>query len=380
VELADPVAAESADLLDQVKQIRFEKHDPDATEVKPMCNVTRRSFLGGGAALLGAAARGGSAAGAAEVGKVDEVAENVYFHEGDHRLGHSNNGWVIFEDYVLVIDANYPSGASEIIPKIRALTNKPIRFAFDTHHHGDHAYGNQVLMENGATPVAHTGVIEEMKRYETGYYDAKPGRWEQLAETRADVRASRLKPPSVLFPRELIFDDGKRRVELRHLGVAHTHGDAFAWLPKEGILFSGDACVNGPYNYAADGNIEQWVRTLESAKKLDPRVVCPGHGPRGEGGLLSDQQTYFQSIRREVERLLTAHQSAEEVRRAVDGIRARLSADQRIARYVSVGGRTTNHIEKAFNEATGKSFPATRNPGEARLEHARQHGLDLHRA
>ncbi len=55
--------------------------------------------------------------------------------------GHCNNGWVIFKDYVLVIDANFPSGAQNIFPKIRAITPKPIRFAFDTHHHGDHATG-----------------------------------------------------------------------------------------------------------------------------------------------------------------------------------------------------------------------------------------------
>ena len=78
------------------------------------------------------------------------------FHEGDlSGKGHCNNGWVIFDDYVLVLDANFPSGAQEIIPKIRAQTTKPIRFAFDTHHHGDHAYGNQVWVDNGAVPVAH---------------------------------------------------------------------------------------------------------------------------------------------------------------------------------------------------------------------------------
>ncbi len=48
-------------------------------------------------------------------------------------------------------------------------TPKPIRFVFDTHHHGDHAYGNEIWIENGATPLAHTGVIEERKRYEIGY-------------------------------------------------------------------------------------------------------------------------------------------------------------------------------------------------------------------
>src|SRR5437879_4725091 len=106
----------------------------------------------------------------AEVNKAEELAPGVYFHEGDLKgHGHCNNGWIVFEDYVLVIDGNFPSGVQEIIPKIKAVTDKPIRFVFDTHHHGDHAYGNQIWVDNGAVPVAHTGVIDEMKKYETGY-------------------------------------------------------------------------------------------------------------------------------------------------------------------------------------------------------------------
>ena len=81
----------------------------------------------------------------AEVNKAEQIAPDVYFHEGDLKgHGHCNNGWIVFDDYVLVIDGNFPSGAQEIIPKIKAVTDKPIRFAFDTHHHGDHAYGNQI--------------------------------------------------------------------------------------------------------------------------------------------------------------------------------------------------------------------------------------------
>src|ERR1044071_5263140 len=134
----------------------------------------------------------------AEVNKAEAIAPDIYFHEGDLTgHGHCNNGWIFFEDVVLVSDGNFPSGAQEIIPKIKAVTDKPIRFAFDTHHHGDHAYGNQVWVENGATPVAHTGVIEEMKKYETGIYSNTPGRWEDTAKTRSDVAASKLKPPTL---------------------------------------------------------------------------------------------------------------------------------------------------------------------------------------
>jgi cyclase len=216
-----------------------------------MCQVDRRGFLATGAALatsaLGPAAEGLSAqAAAAPEGFVlRDIAPGVRLAEGDAvGKGYSNNGWIVLEDYVLVVDATYPSGASGLLQLIRATTDRPVRFAFDTHHHGDHAYGNQVFVENGAVPVAHTGVIDEMKRLETGYYGGGPGAWEGAVKSRADLGTSRLKPPSVLFPRELIFDDGRHRVELMHLGVAHTHGDAVAWLPKERILFAGDVCVN----------------------------------------------------------------------------------------------------------------------------------------
>src|SRR5580765_381133 len=122
-----------------------------------------------------------AAEGESRINQVQTIAPDVYFHEGDIKgHGHCNNGWVVFEDYVLVIDANFPSGAEEIIPKIKAISNKPIRFAFDTHHHGDHAYGNQVWVDNGATPVAHTGVLEELRKYE-------PKRWEDSAKDRKDV-------------------------------------------------------------------------------------------------------------------------------------------------------------------------------------------------
>ena len=122
-----------------------------------MCGFKRRDFLKGSTAMLGSlivASPGGvvSFTEESDIGKVDHIAPDVFFHVGDLSRGLCNNGWVIFEDYVLVIDANFPLGAQELLPKIRAVTDKPVRFAFDTHHHGDHAYGNQTWVENGATP------------------------------------------------------------------------------------------------------------------------------------------------------------------------------------------------------------------------------------
>jgi cyclase len=309
----------------------------------------------------------------AGVNKAEQIAPGVYFHEGDIKgSGHCNNGWIVFEDYVLVIDGNFPSGAQEIIPKIKAVTDKPIRFAFDTHHHGDHAYGNQVWVDNGAVPVAHAGVISEMKKYETGHYGGKPGRWEETAKDRKDVAASKLKPPTLLYNKDLIFDDGRHRVELLHFGVAHTHGDGFAWLPKEKILFTGDACVNGAYNYVGDGDVRQWIKTLELARQLGAKTICPGHGPIGTEQVLADQQAYFVELQKQVRKY--ERKKPEELKAAVDEIKAAILKQKEIARYV--GGSFSGQVEKIYIEMGGKPFE----PKSAALEqqhlHAHAHGSE----
>lgn len=290
----------------------------------------------------------------AVVNEVEKVGDDVYFHEGEIKpSGHCNNGWIVFEDYVLVIDANFPSGARVIIPKIEAITDKPVKFAFDTHHHGDHAYGNQVWLEKGATPVAHEGVLAAMKQYETGLFGDKPGRWEDAAKGRKDVAESKLKAPTLLYKSEMIFDDGKHRVELLHFGTAHTPGDGWAWLPKEKILFSGDACVNGPYNFTGDGNIGDWIKTLEAVKKLGPKMVCPGHGPRGGPELLEDQQAYFEALVAEVAKF--KGKEPADIEAAVPVIMANLKKNDRIARYA--GNFLPAQVEKAFVEQGGKPWP-----------------------
>lgn len=304
----------------------------------------------------------------AAVNEVTNLSPAVYFHEGDLKgRGHCNNGWIVFDDFVLVIDGNFPSGAQEVIPKIKATTDRPIRFAFDTHHHGDHAYGNLVWVENGAVPVAHAGVIAEMMKYETGFYTrgAKPGRWENEAKHRKDVAASRLKPPTLLFNKDMIFDDGTRRVELLHLGVAHTRGDGFAWLPQEKILFTGDACVNGPYNFTGDGDIGQWIQTLAAAEKLGAKVVCPGHGPVAGGELLTEQKTYFMELRRLVKRHWK--RKPEEMKAQVAAVREQIAKQSSIAKYV--GDFFSAQVEKVYTEMGGKPWTERK----AGVDHGDQH-------
>jgi glyoxylase-like metal-dependent hydrolase (beta-lactamase superfamily II) len=313
---------------------------------------------------------------ATQIDVVKNLAPGVYFHQGDiDGKGHCNTGWIVFDDYVLVIDANFPSGAREVIPKIQAQTNKPIRFAFDTHHHGDHAYGNQVWADQGAVPVAHENVISEMKKYETAFFGGQPGRWEDSAKQREDVRSTRLKPPTLLYRDLMIFDDGKHRVELRYFGVGHTHGDGFAWLPNERILFTGDAAVNGPYNYLADGDSNAWIETLAKSQALGAAIVAPGHGPSGTGSIIEAQRQYFVDLRAEVAKRtgLSPDQIQTQVRAIRDALLPKHST-YIDAKATSISGFEA-HVAKVYSEMTGRSFPKSAGADAARLAHERHHGI-----
>lgn len=331
--------------------------------------INRKALIAVSAAALLAAGLTGLRPADSAVNEVTRVAPGVYFHEGDLKgQGHCNNGWIELEDYVVVVDANFPSGAELVIPKIRETSRKPIKFVFDTHHHGDHAYGNQVWASLGATPVANRGVLLEMKKYE-------PERWNDAAKGRKDVAASKLKPPTLLFPQELTFNDGDRRLDLLHFGVAHTRGDGFAWLPKERILFTGDACVNGPYNFVGDGNIHHWIKTLEAAKMLQPKTVCPGHGPVATGELLEDQRQYFVALLAEATKLKTRFPTdSKGAAGQVDAIRRTIQSNRRIQRYV--GDFFAAQIEKAYVEVGGKPFPQSALL-DSRDRHAAAHKRDL---
>jgi phosphoglycerate dehydrogenase-like enzyme/glyoxylase-like metal-dependent hydrolase (beta-lactamase superfamily II) len=247
--------------------------------------------------------------------EVREIAPGVFFRYSPISptdpsiFGGSNNIWVVFEDYVVVIDANFPKEARDVIKAIRKTTDKPIRYVFDTHHHGDHAYGNAVFAGAGASVVAQTNCArllrvdgpEEFRKAGNG----KGG--------RKDIAESKLKVPDLSFDKKLVLEDSKQRVEFRFFGHAHTSGDACAYLPRHKILCTGDACVNGAYNFMGHSDSASWIRALEKMQQLDIKLVCPGHGPIAGKDLLEKQKRYFVELRRQVKQGLDAGKAVEDI-------------------------------------------------------------------
>src|SRR5262245_22970429 len=253
--------------------------------------------------------------------EVREVAPGVFFRyssisatDKNVVFGGSNNIWVVFEDYVVVIDANFPEGAGEVVAAVKKTTDKPIRYVLDTHHHGDHAYGNAVFAKEGASIVAQANCARWLRDKGAKEF-AEAGKGPM---GRKDLRESTLKVPNVVFDDKLVLDDGKQRVEFLFFGHAHTPGDAVAYLPKHKILCTGDACVNGAYNFMGHSDSASWIRALERMQQLDIRMVCPGHGPVAGKDLLEKQKRYFVELRRQVQQGIDAGKNIDDIIQAID--------------------------------------------------------------
>src|SRR3982074_3385132 len=104
----------------------------------------------------------------AQPGSVKQIVPGVWFREGEIKeMGHCNNIIIEMKDYLIVVDANFPSGARMALAGEKKVSSKPVKYVFDTHHHGDHLYGNPVWTQAGATTLAYARVAGELKRYET---------------------------------------------------------------------------------------------------------------------------------------------------------------------------------------------------------------------
>jgi cyclase len=246
--------------------------------------------------LIFVAARGQNTA-------VRQLATDVYFWQGDHELKQpANCTWIVFKDYVLVIDANFPGPAREIIGLIRKTTDKPIRFLFDTHWHGDHTGGNGVYVEAGAAIVCSSPCDQELR-------------------TKGRKVPAPAVPASITFPDRMVFDDGTHRVELTLMGPGHSKGDAVAYLPKERILATGDLSVNWKWGNNVgdpDADYDNWIRALDNMAQWDIRTIVPGHGSLGSVETLRGQRAYLADMQAQVRAGIKAGKQPDQLAKEID--------------------------------------------------------------
>ncbi len=216
--------------------------------------------------------------------KATQVADNVWFVQGEAALGSSANrnfisnaGFVVTDEGVVVIDAlGSPTLANELIAEIRRVTPKPIRYLIVTHFHADHIYGLQAFKAIGATIIAHPAGREYLnsetaqRRLEASRHDLFP--W-------IDERTQLLGADRWLDARDETLVLGGQPFRIRHVGPAHTPEDLVVFVPNAGVLFAGDLVFRGRIPFVGQADSRQWIESLNVLLAMNPQLLVPGHGP-----------------------------------------------------------------------------------------------------
>ena len=243
---------------------------------------------------------------------VRQIAPGVYTRFGDRDARQpANTSWIEFQQFVVVIEANTPWGIRAILPEIRKTTSKPIRYVFDTHYHWDHTQGNSVMADEGVTVVCSQDCASELATKGKGEWDQMSKRTDEFS-----LAPYRMQQPSIVFGEFMAIDDGQRRLELKRVGPAHTIGDAVAFLPNEGIVFTGDLCVNWRSgNNVADRDADHphWVQVLNDLATWKVKTVVPGHGDLGTVETLRAQGAFLDDLWKQVSAGKKAGRTADQL-------------------------------------------------------------------
>ena len=298
-----------------------------------------------------------------------QIADGIYqfITAPDGYVPNGNSVVIVNEKDVLVFDTfTRPSTARTVLAEIRKITDKPVRYVVNSHHHPDHWSGNEIYAQ--AFPNLEIIATEESRQLMLNIAKAWPPLWKaNLARDQADldkeistdkesdgtqltdedrrrdeedVRLERdfvaegvnvqRTYPTLTYGDTLTLYHGGR--EFRFISVVgDADGTTVLYLPKEKILVTGDV-ASYPIPYFTPP-LSQHAKSLRKLAQIDADVIIPGHGPAWhDKNFLNLEADLFESI---VNQVVKAEQqglvTVDEIQNAVDveSFRVRFTNDDK---------------------------------------------------
>jgi len=268
--------------------------------------------------------------------------------------GDPNTGVIIGDDSVMIVDAQAtPRMANRVIEEIRKVTDKPIKYVVLSHYHavrvlGASAYGaEQIIMSDKAGAMVSERGQED--------WDSEFQRFPRLFQGHESIPG--LTRPTMTFAGKMSVYLGKRRVDLMHLGRAHTAGDIVAWVADEQVMFTGDIVEYHSACYCGDGHFADWGNTLDAIKAFRPRAIAPGRGDALVGddmvnAAIKNTRDFVESTYWPAAAVAARGGSLKE---AWDAVRA--ECDPKFADYAIYEHCLPFNVARAYDEALGMDNP-----------------------
>lgn len=280
-----------------------------------------------------------------------EIGDGIYAFTAE---GDPNSGVIIGDDSVMVVEAQAtPRLARKVVECIRSVTDKPISHLVLTHYHavrvlGASVYGaSEIIMSQTAR-----GMVEERGAED---WASEFGRFPRLFQGHEEIPG--LTFPTTTFSDQMTVYLGKRKVEIMHLGRAHTAGDAVVWVPDAEVMFTGDIVEYHSACYCGDGHFADWPDTLANIAAFDPVAIAPGRGDA-----LLGREMVARAIASTADFVESTYRPAAKVaarggtlKQAWDAVRA--ECDPKFSKFAIYEHCLPFNVARAFDEARGIETP-----------------------
>jgi glyoxylase-like metal-dependent hydrolase (beta-lactamase superfamily II) len=234
--------------------------------------------------------------------KSTKISNNFYTLEGQG----GTIGVLAGPDGVLMVDTQFAPLTDKIVAAIKQITPNPIRFAINTHLHGDHSGGNANLQKMGVFVMTRDELrngLEHPAPTATG----APG-------TPAPAEAL----PKITYGGPVTFHLNGETVQAIPIMAAHTSGDTLVRFVNNDILMTGDYYRSVGYPFVDRNNGGSLKGILEglgyTIGVAGPNTkILPGHGPIVNRDAIRAHRDILLAVRDKVAPMVKQGKSLQEV-------------------------------------------------------------------
>ena len=280
-----------------------------------------------------------------------EIGEGLYAFTAE---GDPNSGVIIGDESVMIVEAQAtPRLAQKVIDCLRNVTDKPISHVVLTHYHAVRVLGasafnaDQIIMSDAARAM----VVERGQED----WDSEFQRFPRLFQGHESIPG--LTWPTTTFDTSMTVYLGNRRIDLMHLGRAHTAGDIVINVPDQNVMFTGDIVEYHSACYCGDGHFADWADTLENIRAFQPDAIAPGRGDALVGRHMVEEALdltgdFIESTYAPAAKVAARNGTLKE---AWDAVRA--LCDPKFKDYAIYEHCLPFNVARAFDEARGVDTP-----------------------
>ena len=229
-----------------------------------------------------------------------DLGHGMYMLEG----GGGNITVAVTPEGVIMVDSQFAPLSAKIKAAIAKVSQAPVRYLINTHHHPDHTGGNANFAKDGAVIVAQENARKHL---------AAPGANGQTQPAAA--------LPVMTYVDGIDIHLGDKIAEVRHVAPSHTDGDSYVYFPTENVLATGD--IFGSFRFPTGdvrggGSIDGMIASTDKLLNLanDNTEIVPGHGPLAKKADLLAFREMVQASRDRIAKLIAEGKSEDEVVRA----------------------------------------------------------------